>query len=316
MSEAALLASDRDKDPAIPTTDWVLLGAALAFTAVLIGLVSGEPLVAAGYAAGVIAFAVAGRIVMRPRAATAPVELAAPDWSVTQAAIDRPDAAVAITDRAGRLVCANPKFEAWFGAQAAPPRLPLEPTARERLERAARGAWRDGEAAADGLEGEAGPENRWKARVVRSGRGEDHLVWTIEPVTAPDLVGDAAAAIGGKLGRALGEAGILAVVVAPEGAVIAANPAFAERATGDPAASVTGGDFVGFLRSDEQDRIFFAREGRKGAALRLIHLPVADPDAGADPDPARTPSLMLLIEGGAVAARGRAHRHPADRGAA
>jgi len=304
VSEAALLASDRDENAAIPPTDWALLGAALAFTAVLIGLVSGEPLVAAGYAAGVLAFAAAGRIVMRPRAAATAVELAAPDWSVTQAAIDRPDAAVAITDRAGRLVCANPRFEAWFGAQTAPPRLPLEASARERLERAARGAWRDGEAAADGLEGEAGPDKRWKARVVRSGRGEDHLVWTIEPVVPPDLVGDAAAAIGGKLGRALGEAGILAAVVAPEGAVIAANPAFAERATGDPAATVTGGDFVGFLRSDDQERIFFAREGRKGTALRLIHLPVADPDAGADPDPARTPSLMLLIEGGAAAGEG------------
>ena len=308
MSEAMLLATDRADSSAIPSTDWVLLGAALAFTAVLIGLVSGEPLVAAAYAAGVIAFAAAGRIVMRPRAATVAAELAAPDWSVTQTAIDRPDAAVAVTDRAGRLVCANTKFEAWFGASTAPPRLPLEATARERLERAARGAWRDGEASADGLEsdglGETGQYTRWKARVVRSGRGEDHLVWTIEPVVAPDLVADAAVAIGGKLGRALGEAGILAAVVAPQGAVLAANPAFAERATGEPGGTVTGGDFVGFLRSDDQERIFFAREGRKGVPLRLIHLPVADPDAGADPDPARTPSLMLLIEGGTAAGEG------------
>ena len=309
MSEAALLASDRAEDAAIPATDWALLGAALAFTAVLIGLVSGELLVAAGYAAGVLAFAAAGRIVLRPRAAAAALDLAAPDWSVTQAAIDRPDAAVAITDRAGRLVCANAKFEAWFGGSVAPPRLPLEASARERLERAARGAWRDGEASADGLDSESGPEtrwpeNRWKARVVLSGRGEDHLVWTIEPVTAPDLVGDAAAAIGGKLGRALGEAGILAAVVAPEGAVLAANLAFAERATGEPGISVAGSDFVGFLRSDDQERILFAREGRKGAAFRLIHLPVADPDAGADPDPARTTSLMLLIEAGGGAGEG------------
>ena len=143
MSDAALLATDRAENPAIPPTDWVLLGAALAFTAILIGLVSGEPLVAAAYSAGVIVFAAAGRIVMRPRAATVAVDLAAPDWSVTQAAIDRPDAAVAITDRAGRLVCANAKFEAWFGASAAPPRLPLETAARERLERAARGALRE-----------------------------------------------------------------------------------------------------------------------------------------------------------------------------
>lgn len=304
MSDSASIAGERDEAPAIPPTDWVLLGAGLAFTAVLIGLVSGEPLVAAGYAAGVLAFAAAGRMLMRPRVAATTIELAAPDWSVTQAAIDRPDAAVAITDRAGRLVCANPRFESWFGVATAPPRLPLEDTARERLERAARGAWRDGEAMADGLEGEAGSDQRWKARVVRSGRGEDHLVWTVWPVVVPDLVADAAAAIGGKLGRALSDAGILAAVVAPEGGILAANPAFAERATGDPTTAVTGSDFVGYLRSDERERIFFAREGRKGSALRLIHLPVADPDTGADPDPARTPSLMLLIEGGAAAGEG------------
>lgn len=156
MTDAALLASDADR-AAIPPGDWLLLGAALAASAGLVWLVSGEPVVAAGFAAGVLAFAAVGRVVLRPRAAAAPAGLALPDWSVTQAAIDRPDAAVAVTDRAGRLVCANARFEQWFGTGAAPPRLPLDGASLERLDRAARAAWRDGEASADGLEGGAGP---------------------------------------------------------------------------------------------------------------------------------------------------------------
>jgi len=60
-------------------------------------------------------------------------------------------------------------------------------------------------------------------------------------------------------------------------------------------------DFVSSSPSaDEQERIFDAREGTKGAPVRLIHVPVADPDAVAadadTADPAQTASLFLLID--------------------
>ncbi|MFC4295696.1 response regulator [Novosphingobium tardum] len=302
MTEVATLMAEQDAQRTQPT-DLLILAAALVASAVLVWLASGEPLVAAGYGAGVLAFAALGRILLRPRSVGGTAEFAQPDWSVTNAAIDRPDAAVAITDRAGRLVCANRLFEEWFGMSSAPPRLPLDDAAVERLDRAARAAWRDGEASADGLEG-AG--RRWTAHARRSGRGEDYLAWTIEPVESTDIVADAARAVAGKAGLALGQAGICAAVVSPDGAILSANPGFALAATGEAQATVVGTDFVSYLRSDEQDRIYFAREGRKGAPQRLIHLPVADPESRTDADPALTPSLMLLIESGTGAGEGRA----------
>ena len=288
------LAVDPGDSPA-PAGDWALLGGALLGSAALVWFVSGQPLVAATYAGGVFALGGLGRILIRTRVAAPVAEFAQPDWSVTQAAIERPDAAVAVTDRAGRLVCANTRHQEWFGVASAPPRLTLDPSAIERLDRAARAAWRDGSAAADGLEG---GEQRWRADIRRSGRGEDFLIWTVTPVTRSDAAAEAARAISGKLGKMLGEAGLQAAIVAPDGAILAANTSFVQRATGDAAASVTGGQFVVHLRSDEQDRIYFAREGRKGPALRLVHLPLFDPDGGVPADPAKNPAAMILLESG------------------
>lgn len=279
--------------------DLAVLAGAFVISALLLWLVSGEPLVAAGFAGGVAVLAALGRMVLPRGSPQEAAELHVPDWSVAHVAIDQPGSAVAITDRAGRLVCASPAFSSWFGASAVPPLLPLDRTSQERLEQAARAAWRDGEAQAGPLEsesGESGP-SRWTAQVQRAGRGEDYLVWRLIPAEQVDLVADMAGHIDGKLGRALARQGIQAAVVSPDGTIHAANPAFALRAAGDASAQMAGTDFVGYLCSDDQERIFYAREGGAGAPLRLLHVPVADPDLSFDPDPAQVPTLMLLIDG-------------------
>ena len=286
--------AELDDRPA-PAADLALLGTLLLGSAALVWFVSGLPLVAVAYAGGVLALGGIGRVLSRTRAPAPVAEFAQPDWSVTQAAIERPDAAVAVTDRAGRLVCANSRHQEWFGTATAPPRLALDAASVERLDRAARAAWRDGEASVEGLEGGAG---RWRAEVRRAGRGEDFLIWTLGSITRSDAAAAAAQAITGKLGRILGDAGLQAAVVAPDGTVVAANAAFVQRATGDAAVGVTGTPFVTHLRSDEQDRIYFAREGRKGPALRLVHLPLTDPDSGVPADPAKDPAAMILLESG------------------
>ena len=293
MSDSVLAGVD-GRTPA-PAGDWALLGGALLGSAALVWFVSGQPLIAAAYAGGVIALAGIGRVMVRTRAPAPVAEFAQPDWSVTQAAIERPDAAVSVTDRAGRLVCANARHQEWFGVATAPPRLGLDAASVERLDRAARAAWRDGEAFADGLEGGAG---RWRAEARRAGRGEDFLIWTLSSITRSDAAAEAVLAISGKLGKVLSDAGLQAAIVAPDGAILAANASFVQRATGDAAASVTGGQFVTHLRSDEQDRIYFAREGRKGPALRLVHLPLSEPDAGVPADPAKDAAAMILLESG------------------
>nr|WP_245647648.1 ATP-binding protein [Novosphingobium lentum] len=271
-------------------------------TALALWLVSRQPLLAVAFVGSFAGLGLLARIVIRARPDAAVADFAAPDWSVTHAAIQRTDMAMAITDRAGRLVCANSRFGEWFGAGTVPPRLPFDPASLERLESAGRAAWRDGAGAAENLDS---ADRRWRADVSRAGRAEDYLVWRIAPLVAGNLLADMAGHVGGKLGRALAREGIQAAVVAPEGTIHAANSAFASRATGDEFGPVAGSDFVAFFRSDDQERVYYSREGRKGVPLRIVHLPVTDPDDPVRADPAQVPSLFLLLdnEGGVGDAR-------------
>ena len=276
--------------------DGSLVAAAFAVSAAVLWFVTHEWLVVLGFGCGLVA--VGGMFLTLRR--SGPVEqtaaLALPDWSVTVAAIERPDAGIAITDRAGRLVCANACYEAWFGITHAPPLLPVDEPSLERLARAARAAWRDGHGTADLLDS---PTGRWRAEAARSGRGEDFLVWRFMPIVAPDLTAAIASQLEGKLGSALSQAGIAAAIVDPAGMIGAASQGFAQRATGDPLAAVTGREFVSFLRQEETDRFVWAREGRQGAPLTLYYLPLTDTDLPGDPDPAATTSLLLLADAGA-----------------
>jgi len=278
---------------AAPLRDWLLLGGAVIVSAGALWAVSGEPLVVGGFLGGVGVIGAALRLAYRPARAAVAAEFAAPDWSVTNAAIESTDTAIAITDRAGRLACANALMGEWFGTGAAPPRLSLSKESVDTLEDALRAAWRDGSASADALTSAKGT---WRAELSRAGRGEDFLIWRFMPVVTQNLVADMAAHVGGKLGRALAREGLQAAVVNPEGTVLAANSAFAQRATGNAGAEMVGTDFVSYLASDDSERVFYAREGGKGTPVRLVHLPVADPDGIANTDPARTSSLFLLID--------------------
>ena len=286
--------------------DWSLIAAAFAVSAAVLWFVTHELLVVLGFGCGLLAVGGMMLALRRNVPAEQAAALALPDWSVTVAAIDRPDAGIAITDRAGRLVCANACYEAWFGISHAPPLLPVDEASLERLARAARAAWRDGHGAADLLDSPAGQSGggRWRAEAARSGRGEDFLVWRFVPIVAADLTAELADQLEGKLGSALSQAGIAAAIVDPAGVISAASKGFALRATGDPQAAVTGKEFVSFLLQEEADRFAWAREGRQAAPLTLYYLPLTDADAPGDPDPAATASLLLLADAGAGLGRG------------
>ena len=237
---------------------------------------------------GLIAFAAARG---NPAART-PEAAGMPDWSVTVAAIEQPGIAVAITDRANRLVCGNAAYELWFGSSHAPPRLPVDGASAEGLARAARAAWRDGEGETQAI---ADEENSWTARTTRAGRGEDYLVWRFAPITKQEPLNAIGKYVTGAFGKILSAAGIEVALVGPDGAIRAASSGFARRAAGDENASMAGQDFSTLLRSDDRDRIYFTREGRKGAPQTLVHVPLAEP--GAAPAAAdQTPALMLLID--------------------
>ncbi|MFB0611107.1 response regulator [Aurantiacibacter poecillastricola] len=245
---------------------------------------------------GLVAIA-AGRSGKEPRIAAEP-DL--PDWSVTVAAIARADEAIAITDRANRLVCANATFELWFGSGNAPPRLPVDGTSAEKLVRAARAAWRDGKGEAVTIFDD---EKCWEAEAQRAGRKDDFLIWRFVPVTRTNPLAGLGGHITGLFGRVLGASGIAVALVSADGMVRAANPALARRALGDENASMSGQEFVRLLRSDDRERIFFAREGQKGTPQTLVQVPLIDPDLAAEESvpgktAAQSPSIILLIDSG------------------
>ncbi len=271
-------------------------GVAVLISAALVWFATEQVTATAAYVGGLLALGLAGWFMSRQNSTPKTEEFAAPDWSVTVAAIGTAGGGVAIADRANRMTCANEQYIEWFGASDAPPNLPLDHSSREGLSRAAREAWRDGEGRADKLQGNDG--KIWTARAMRAGRGDDFLVWHFEALEEEDPLGQLSKRISGALGQMLTRAGIEAAVVGPEGVIRAVSAGFAYRASGDAKATMAGQEFATLLRADERERIFFAREGRRGAPQTLIHVPLGDIEADIAPDPDEAPSLMMLVEAG------------------
>lgn len=283
-----------------PTRHWadrIAVAAALAASIALLWYITRQPVVVAVFAGGLLGLGAIAALLTKRRQPVAEPELAMPDWSVTVAAIEREDMAVAVTDRAARLVCANRRHEEWFGAAHAPPHLPVDAASLELLAIAARAAWRDGEGAVELVEGGADRSGkRWRGDARRAGRGEDYLVWRFTAIEPADPVAELAGWLDGKPGLALANAGIAGAIVDPDGVIRAASTGFAMSATGDSSAGVAGKEFVSFLSEDEEGRITWSREGKRASPLTLYFMPVADPDMPGEPDPETTPSLMLLAD--------------------
>lgn len=115
-------AEERGESAGLPPAKFLaIMGGGLLLSALVLLIATGSWLVALAFilASGVML----GGVVMldQMRGAPASEGTSAPDWSVTVAAIERAGEAIAITDRANRMVCANPFFLDSFGANAAPP---------------------------------------------------------------------------------------------------------------------------------------------------------------------------------------------------
>ncbi|MFT6009363.1 MAG: two-component system cell cycle sensor histidine kinase/response regulator CckA, partial [Parasphingorhabdus sp.] len=235
---------------------------------------------------------------LRPQNADTDKDHADPeDWAVTRMVADQSAIGLAITDRAGRLVCANELFTKWFNGAAVPPELPLQAGGNELLATAGRTAWRDGRGYAEGLKRGVA---EYSAKVVRAGQGDEYLLWQMIPQVQADLLDDMIGLVSGGGGRAFSEVGILASVIGGEGRIRASNQAFALRATGRVDANISGRNFINFLRSDDKGTIFFEREGRHGTPVRLFHVPL-------DREKEKGPALILLIDDdGGMVERGKA----------
>jgi len=276
--------------------DGAILGLAALASAVLVQVVAASLPLTLVYLGGLVVLALTAFLLTRnPSIQQAVSGEALPDWTVTLAAIEQPDVALAITDRANRLVCANSAFDAWFGSAAAPPRLPIGDSGVDILSLLARAAWRDGAGEPSSI---TDGQRTWSAQVQRAGRGDDYLVWRFTSLTASDPFSATGEHLSGQWGHVLGAAGIAVALVSPDGTVLGVNPLMARRACGDDRASMAGQDFAAQLRSDERDRIYFAREGRKGTPQTLVHVPLALTPAGTAATPGESLALMLLLDSG------------------
>ncbi|MDJ0978024.1 MAG: response regulator [Erythrobacter sp.] len=288
------------QQPALPALVGLLLGLALSVAAVF--AVTANLTLTLVFGLGVLALLAGVYFVEGLRAAPLEVETIAPDWSVTVAALEDEGAidavAVAITDRANRLVCANPAFSDRFGIANAPPQLALDRAGLEAMTKIAREAWRDGSAELETLPGLPDGGRACSVRVTRAGRAGDHLIWRFTPEAVDASASLDALELAGSFGKMLSRGGIESVITNPDGTIRSASAGFAARAVGDPDATLAGHDFVSLLRSDDRDRLFFTREGRQGTAQTLIDIPLEPSQPGESARAEETTSLMLLIDSG------------------
>ncbi|OYY72182.1 PAS domain-containing sensor histidine kinase [Sphingomonas sp. 28-63-12] len=268
--------------------------------AVLILAVIGDPVMAAGFlaAAIVLAGAAIGIRAMIAPAAAIPLDT---DWSVARALAAASNDAIAVTDRAGRLICANDRYQAVFSGFPTPPNLPVSDTVIAALANAGRAAWRDGAARLDRLMLEAGP---MAAQIARAGEAEDMLVWRFAGAQGADLAATVETMIGGAIGNRMAAAGIMTALITADGRIRAANRVFRLRAMGHEEGAIAGRDFARFLITDSQGMVRFEREGLGGTPLRVVQIPFIEGDDA--------PLLVALLDeeestGPAIGASASAH---------
>ncbi len=257
-------------------------GAAVAATFVVFALVGNAVLAAGFFAAALVVTGVAIALRLLVPRPVAPVRSV--DWDFTRAVAQASADAVAITDRAGRLVCANDAYEQLFAGFPTPPGLPLGDEGVARLGDAGRTAWREGQGETSGLRTD---ERQLVARVMRAGEDGDMLVWRFTVVKERDLAASAEQLIGGPTGDRLGGAGVMAALLGPDGRVRAANRVLALRALGEPG-TLIGRDFGRLLITDSRGLVRFEREGLDGTPLRVLQIPFLD---GQD-----APVLVALLD--------------------
>ncbi|MDE0900251.1 MAG: response regulator [Erythrobacter sp.] len=261
----------------------------------LVWLVGQQTVVALAYGGALVAVLL--MLLLAARLKTAPVEgdTLQPDWSVTSVAIENRRRAVVIIDRANRMVCANSTYESWFDSISSPYDLAFDTGSREAVIAGARDAWRDGSAKVAEVRLE-GLEAHYQLQIDRSGRGEAYLVWRFTELREERSYEGLSERLSGRFGEVISRSGLELALVGPDGVVLTTTPGLAERATGSRENSLGGLEFVQLLRSDDRDRIFFAREGQQGSPQTLVHVPLDAPSADKLSDADQSPSLMLLVD--------------------
>jgi len=258
-------------------------GCGLAAAAIVLVVLRSLPIAAAFLAAGLV---IGGALIVARRLfAGSATDAAEPDWSVARALAAGSSDALAVTDRAGRLVCANDRYEALFGGFPTPPALPIGDADASILGGAGRAAWRDGSARVARLVSRGTPLS---VEVSRAGEAEDMLVWRFAGAQGLDLASDVEGMIAGAIGDRLASAGIMTALIASDGRIRAANRVMRARAMGHEEGAIAGRDFARFLITDSRGQVRFEREGLAGTTLRVLQIPFLEGDD--------VPMLVALLD--------------------
>ncbi len=263
----------------------IVAGAAALVAALLVLWLVRDVVAAAGFLGGGV-IAIGMVVVWRLLApATAAPGAGSIDWAFIRSVAAASTDAVAITDRAGRLVCANDAYSALFDGFPTPPGLPIAEAAVTELGKVGRIAWRDGQARLDALPVAGG---ELAVTIERTGEEADMLVWRFAVADTQDAVDTIDAAIADAAGDRLGTAGIMAATIEADGRVRVANRVLRVRATGRADGAIEGQDFARFLITDSRGLVRFEREGLEGTPLRVLQVPFGEGDDDA--------SLVALLD--------------------
>lgn len=269
-------------DPRSAAAPLIIAIAAGAAAAGIVLFLTGSIMVAAGFLAAALAIAGVAYLVVRLWPAAKEDEPVV-DWSVAHTLASMSNDALAVTDRAGRLVCANERFGTLFPTYPAPPGVVPGEWVSAQLGTAGRTAWRDGQASSGAFDA-AG--TKLTAHITRV--GDSMLVWRFAGTDVVDLAKQAQALVAGNSGDRLGSAGIMMALLGADGRVRAANRVTRTRAMGDENAMIEGRDFTRFLITDNLGIVRFEREGLSGTPLRVLEIPFLDGD--------NAPMLVALLD--------------------
>ncbi|HET7281967.1 MAG TPA: response regulator [Sphingomicrobium sp.] len=232
-------------------------------------------LLAAGFAivggAALIAGAVAAVFMLRraevAQQPTLPLTTS-PDYSLVGSALGLSRDPVALTDGDGSLLVVN---TSWRDRFAGTP--PLEVAADEEAERglklAQSMAWRDGAGCVAAIRTKTGTN---PVEVERVGGRSDLLLWRFPASSPPDPLSAATRRIDGAAGQRMSASGVLAAVVDANGAVVAANRIFSERALG-AGQLLEGSRFADLVEIGEDQRAHLVHDA-EGGPLRAVHIPL------------------------------------------
>jgi len=260
-----------------------VIGAAALISGLILLAALSEPVIAGGFAAMLVG---GSALIWLTRRLFPPAELdetISIDWTVTRSAAEAAGLAIAVTDRTGRIVCASDQYGDWFPAYPTPVEIKVSARDQERLVEAGQAAWRDGAAKVHDVQRGS---LHLDVDVLRTGRGEDFLLWRFLTVGQASILDDYLRVVDGEAGAQIAQAGIICAIIGAEGRLRAANPAFALRATGRSDTNIVGRDLAAYMRVDNKGRIFFAQEEGQATPVRLFQIPVR---------PGDPQSLLLLV---------------------